>query len=91
MRPKRRAFKPKAAPRAGHCVAERKIIQPTQKIGTILEKFHAFGWTASIPPTYCLDEGIFKTDGDIERQGVWQQQGNSIDHFVGLSAFSAPR
>jgi hypothetical protein len=62
-----------------------------RQIGVILEKFHSGGWTVPIAPTYCPDERIFNADDEIERQGVWQQQGNSIDRFVGLSAFSAPR
>lgn len=59
--------------------------------GGIPEKFHACGWTAPIPPTYCPDERIFNTGGGFERQGVWQYQGNSIDLFVGPFASSARR
>lgn len=67
------------------------IISPLRQIGRILEKFHAFGWTAPILPTYCPDEGISSTDGDIEGQSVWRHRGNRIDPFIGLSAFSALR
>jgi hypothetical protein len=62
-----------------------------RQIGVILEKFHAGGWTASIPPTYCPDERIFNAGDGIERQDVWQHQGTSIDLFVGLFASSALR
>lgn len=79
------------AARSRISAARRKTIPPLLQIGVILEKFHACGWTVPISPTYCPDERISSTDDDIERQGVWQHQGNSIDRFVGLSAFFALR
>ena len=76
---------------ASRPVREENSARRRRQIGVITEKFHPFGWTVPIRPTYCPDEKIFDMDDEIERQGVWRHQGISIDRFVGLSASSAPR
>jgi len=70
MRPKGRGFKPACMRRRTRFFpGNGKTSCQARQIVAILEKFHARGWTAPIPPTYCPDTKISITGRRIEGLG----------------------